>query len=558
MKKIVTVIMACAMTVGGIGLNARAGVIEPGLKKEMQYLRPDEEVPIIVTLADQVDLNSFNDKDKALRRGKIIKALKNKSEKTQKNITDFLKQNKAGKLKPFWIFNGLAVTAKVKLIEKLAGVEGIESIRLDATLSLAEPLKDSVSLPEWNISAINAPELWNMGYTGTETVLATMDTGVDASHQDLASRWRGGSNSWYDPNGEHATPYDSDTYGHGTRVMGIMVGGDAGGSFIGVAPGAQWIAVKIFNDAGKATLSGIHDGFQWLLDPDDNPETDDAPDVVNNSWGFPNLAGVCFAEFKQDIQALKAAQIGAVFSAGNGGPYDATSESPANYPESFAAGAVDTTLTITYFSARGPSACDGSTYPEVVAPGVSVLTADLGDSYATAAGTSFAAPHVAGAMGLLLSTDPSLSIGDIESAMADSAQDLGELGPDNVYGYGLLDVMGAYNLLSQNQPLCTDADLDGFYAEADCGTAMDCDDNADGTNPAACDIKGDGIDQDCDGSDRVKGKPCRAVADSGSDPGGDPVGVEGKGKSCGDRIDNDGDLLFDCEDPDCSKNKSCK
>jgi bacillopeptidase F len=102
-----------------------------------------------------------------------------------------------------------------------------------------------------------------------------MDTGVDYLHPDLADKWRGGANSWYDPNGEHATPYDAN--GHGTGVMGILVGGTAGGTAIGVAPGAQWIAVKLFDDTGEASESDIHLGLQWFLDPDGNPDTDDVP-----------------------------------------------------------------------------------------------------------------------------------------------------------------------------------------------------------------------------------------------------------------------------------------
>ncbi len=460
MKKITTVILACVVTLISAGLDARGDVIEPDLKKVLQALGPDDEVAVIVKLADTVDLKKFKDKDKALRRSKIIKALKNKSNKTQNNIKNYLKLKKVRKIKSFWIFNGLALTANAEVIEELAAMDGIKSISLDVALSMLEepPVTDSVSPPEWNINAIKAPELWSRGYKGKGTVLASMDTGVDVNHQDIASRWRGGTNSWYDPNGEHATPHDGDIWGHGTGVMGVMIGGDAGGSAIGVAPGAQWISVKIFNDAGGTTYGIIHAGYQWLLDPDGNPGTDDAPDVVNNSRGLPQLAGTCSLEFRPDIQALKAAGIGMVFSAGNGGPNPSTSESPANNPESFAVGAVDATEIITFSSARGPSACGDFTYPELVAPGVHVLTADLTfdgrypDSYVTVSGTSIAAPHVAGAMGLLLSAYPTLSIAEIETALTTSALDLGAAGPDNTYGNGLLDVMSAYNLLKQTQP----------------------------------------------------------------------------------------------------------
>ncbi|GAB6193596.1 S8 family serine peptidase [Desulfocastanea catecholica] len=476
-----------------------AGNITPDLEELLANVDPDEEIAVIVTLADQVDLKKIKDKDKALLRSKIIKALKDKAEKTQKPVKDFLQQNKIKKITLFWVFNGLAVTVPAGIIEQLAGMDGIEMISLDTVLSMSAPVADSVILPKWNVEAINAPQMWSLGHTGAGTVLANMDTGVDGNHPDLSARWRGGSNSWYDPNGEHSTPYDRT--GHGTQVMGIMVGGSAGGSTIGVASGAQWIAVKIFNDVGQASYSVIHSGFQWLMDPDDNPTTNDAPDVVNNSWGYNQLVNSCFGEFLLDIQALKAAQIGVVFSGGNSGPYDASSESPANYSESIATGAVGQTLVVSNFSARGPSTCDGGIYPEVMAPGESIYTADKGGYYTSVQGTSFAAPHVTGAMGLLLSADPSRSIGDVESALKESAQDLGVLGPDNDNGHGLLDVMAAYNWLSANQPQCIDNDGDGFCADAVDQSILDCNDTLASVYPGAPEINRDGVDQDCNGFD---------------------------------------------------------
>jgi subtilisin family serine protease len=457
MKKRIWIIYIALVLIGCAVSSSQAGIIQSDLQANLNDLSPEEDISVIVTLSDQVNLKQFKNKDRKLRRSNLNRALRAKADKTQKPLHDFLRKKNVRKIKPFWIFNGMAVTLRADQVAELARRPDVQSVSLDAILSLPQPLATLAAVPEWNLNAINAPDLWAKGYTGTGVVIASMDTGVDVEHPDLASRWRGGTNSWFDPYGEHpltpSTPYD--VSGHGTQTMGVMVGGDAGGSAIGVAPDAEWIAVKIFNNAGEAFTSEIHFGFQWLLDPDGNSATDDLPDVVNNSWGYPSLVDQCYTEFQPDVQALKAAGVAVVFSAGNEGLFGAsTSVSPANYLESFAVGSVDEQLLVAGHSSRGPSACAGTLFPEVVAPGVNVRTADLTfgglfpDSYVPVLGTSIAAPHVSGAMALMLSVDPLLTVAELETQLTSSATDLGDLGVDNDSGYGLLDVAAAYNLFT--------------------------------------------------------------------------------------------------------------
>jgi len=295
-----------------------------------------------------------------------------------------------------------------------------------------------VSPFENNLTIIGAQEAWSRGITGRGIVVAVLDTGADMTDPELAARWRGGSNSWFDPYGEHPdAPVDPE--GHGTQVLGVILGGDASGAHIGVAPDARWIAAKIFDDRGRATTDAIHQALRWVLDPDGDPTTDDTPQVVNNSWSF--AGALCNPEFADDLRALRAAGILPVFAAGTSEPV-----SPADLPEAFAVGALAEDGVAMYFdSARGPSTCgDVSTiYPQVVAPGEDIYTTDRFGLYATSSGTSLAAAHVSGALALLLSADPTLAADEQATLLEESAVDLGERGPDNKFGYGRVNIAAA-------------------------------------------------------------------------------------------------------------------
>lgn len=471
--------------------------IAPGLESLLKTLGESEEARVIVKLKGRADLAPARRiPDRGERGSLIIKELRSVSERSQEEIRPLLEES-GKRPEGLWIINSVALSATPGLIRELARHPAVESVRFDA-LVLAPPVVTAEAAPEWNLSAIGVEEVWARGFTGRGAVIAALDTGVDADHPDLKDRRRLGPGSWFDPNNEHMEPYDAS--GHGTAVMGVMAGGSASGSAIGMAPDAVWIAAKIFNDKGYAYLSGIHSAFQWALDPDNNPDTNDAPDVVNNSWGLQDPGG-CDNEFLADVDALEAAEISAVFAGGNSGPLASTSLSPANYAEGLSTGSLNSSGVVSDFSSRGPSACDGGSFPDITAPGESIKSAGLTnggmypDSYSYVSGTSFAAPHLSGAIALLSSAFPTAARAEIEAALVDSARDLGATGPDNSYGRGMIRVDGAYSLLSSSPPAAVDADGDGYAAPEDCN------DNSPSVYPGATEVKRDGVDQDCNGYD---------------------------------------------------------
>jgi bacillopeptidase F len=470
-------------------------MVEPELLQAIQTSPPDREFAVIVTLAEKPDLSALQGLDPSDLRTQLVTTLKDHAAAQQPPVLAFLDGIGARNTRSLWLIDAIATIVNGASIQPLANLPAVESVRLDEAVTAPQTNYAGATTQAWNLVAVNAPTLWNLGFTGQGIVVAGVDTGVDGNHPALAGKWRGGANGWYDPRGEYTEPYDPG--GHGTQTMGLMVGVSSDGLAVGLAPDATWIAAKAFDDAGNASASDLHLSYQWILDPDDDPATDDAPNVVNSSWSQSNQ-GECSTKFQQDIEILKLAGIAVAFSAGNYGPATGSDVSPANNANGFAVGAIDVNGDIGLFSSRGPSACDGTIFPEVVAPGIEVETTDLSfggiDLYAFVTGTSFAAPHVAAGMALLKQAFPAASIGEIEAALRDSAEDIGAVGADNEFGYGLLDLAGAYDQLNLS-PAPSDVDGDGYFS------GEDCDDSDPTVFPGAPEIKHDGIDQDCNGYD---------------------------------------------------------
>ncbi len=422
-------------------------------------------IPVIIKFSRQLDITTLRNqvgqqmqyaargetarkRQQKLLRKKIVTDLKAHAQGPRKALARLLRQYGVDvELKSLWSINAVALKLPAHLVDEVAALPGIERISIDMQLTMNAASPELVTtVPQWNLSDINTEYVWQQGYAGDGVVVAILDSGVELNHPDLVDRWRGGDNSWFDPYGQN--PFPIDVNGHGTQALSLILGGDASGYQIGLAPHARWIAARLFDNEDQASLSAIHEAFQWLLDPDGDPTTDDAPDVVNNSWGFATTINQCYQEFSDDLRLLREAGIAVVYSAGNYGPFGETSISPANDPGVISVGSVDQFREIDTFSSRGPGACDGGVFPKLVAPGSLVFVADrLPVAYNVVTGTSFSAPHVTGAIALLKSAYPMATVSQIETALYDSATDLGATGGDDLFGYGLIDVAAAYDLL---------------------------------------------------------------------------------------------------------------
>ncbi len=384
------------------------------------------------------------------------------------------RQGQVESYKRFWIINAIEVTAEQSILEALKNRADVEYWTEIVPVELIAPVQSGEAPPinvghEIGLGIIGATTAWAQGIDGTGSIVCNFDTGVDADHPALHSKYRGNNGHpagecWFDPSAEH--PYPFDLQGHGTHTMGIMLGSD-GGDTVGVAPGAQWIAARAVGGGGVTrTIGDLLSAFQWAADPDGNPQTtQDVPDVVNNSWGIPaGYFPACDQTFWEAVDNLEAAGVVAVFGAGNEGPGAETIRTPANRIASafncFAVGAVladGDTVEVADFSSRGPSECDHITVkPEVTAPGVAIRSSHLGGGYLILSGTSMSTPHVAGAVALLRQINPNATPDEIKAALVNSAIDFGAQGEDNSYGWGVIDIMAAIYLLPGSTPTIGD------------------------------------------------------------------------------------------------------
>ena len=245
-------------------------------------------------------------------------------------------------------------------------------------------------------------------------------------------------------------PFDPEESGHGTHVAGIAAGNAGtlaeGERISGIAPRAfigNYKALTIPTDANVG-LDGNAPEIVAAIEA----AVRDGMDVINLSIGEPEV------EPTRDLVALAldaAAATGVVPVVAAGNDFDEFGEgslaSPGSSAEAITVGATSSGITpaMASFSSAGPTAISLRLKPDIVAPGVSILSAAPDSDWRLSSGTSMASPHVAGAVALLLQRHPEWTTRQVKAALAITARPLTGSAPGGITrtGAGLVDVLAA-------------------------------------------------------------------------------------------------------------------
>ena len=312
--------------------------------------------------------------------------------------------------------------------DRYAHVQGL--VPNDPAYATWEP-----SLPQ-----INAPAAWSLTTGSPSVVIAVLDTGVYTAHADLAANAVPGWNVYN--NSSDVT----DTYGHGTRVAGVACASSNNG--IGVASVAwncKFMPVKVTDSNGNTTYSTLASGVMWALNH--------GAKVVNMSFQL-----TLDSTLDSALSKLQAAGGVATAAAGN---YSSNDGFPAN-PYLITVSGVDATDNLSTYSSFGNDV-------DISAPYTSFTCSQSG-GYTSAAGTSFAAPIVAGAAALVMSANPNLSSSQVEQILEASADDKGAAGWDMYYGYGRVNLGNAVAMAMGTTPVDTTPPTVSFTSPADGGS----------------------------------------------------------------------------------------
>ena len=304
------------------------------------------------------------------------------------------------------------------------------------------PIKTTQQITPWGIERIGTLPVQAAGKNGSGINIAILDTGIDTDHPDLSYVF---GFDFSDLLMDDADPEDFS--GHGTHIAGIIAAQNNDIGVFGIAPGANLYILKVFTDDGEGRYSSAVEAIEWCMGTYTDAIEGNEIHIISMSWGSEvNLGDPGIEPWINQAYNQGIILVG---SAGNDGNSTGTGDNiiyPARYENVIAVSSTNEEDQRPTFSSTGPAV-------DLTAPGVNIISTFI-DGYATLAGTSMSCAHVSGSIALLLNSDVPTDYdtntnekwdpAEVRNILHDTADDIGQEGKDQQFGYGLVNINQVY------------------------------------------------------------------------------------------------------------------
>ena len=324
----------------------------------------------------------------------------------------------------YWLIDSIAGKVDIDLVPRIIELPGVVFVELDGRLEIQMNDVNEVH---------DVTQVWqDTGYTGSGSVVAIIDTGIDSDHVGLDDIDDDNSTNdpkviaFYDPvntpeltNGTEVKAYDDQ--GHGTHCAGITAGtGAPDYLYKGVAPMAQLVGVKVLDEGGSGSFATVMAGMEWTVEK---------RHIFNIRAASMSLGGPGAIEWTSSEEEsvnrmgneMMREGVALFIAAGNSaGP--ATIGTPGSAEDVITVGSLDKNTAIAVYSSQGPTE-EGRVKPNIAFVGSNVMAPDYntGNGYTGKSGTSMATPGAAGLAALMYQANPDLSPFDIRNIMQETA-----------------------------------------------------------------------------------------------------------------------------------------
>jgi len=324
----------------------------------------------------------------------------------------------------YHLIHSIAGRVDVTQIVPLSQLPGVVMVELDGILTAQmNDVKDIHGITQ----------IWeDTGYTGEGSVVSIIDTGIDSKHVGLDDLDDDNSTNdskviaFYDAvnypeltNGTEIAAYDDQ--GHGTHCAGITAGtGAPTYEYVGVAPQAQLVGVKVLDEDGSGSFATVMAGMEWTVEKRHDFNIRAASMSLG---GFGLIEWTASEEESVNRMANEMVRSGvALFIAAGNSAISAQIGTPGSAEDVITVGALDKDTSIAAYSSQGPTE-EGRVKPNLAFVGSSVNApeANSGDGYVAYSGTSMATPGAAGLAALMYQANPDLSPFDIRNIMQETS-----------------------------------------------------------------------------------------------------------------------------------------